>query len=165
MFVTLFNMNWALTWSWACHVSELHFVPSLSLSSLVIGFGAFHLAFATLFPNFVSLDVFGWGGVRLHLRGSLGYGLVLDSVSTFDHLINIHFGPSNWYLFSWYSTESLYVLHLFWSFSRFVPRIRSTPHELSWLEPSPFSSSFAMVLYHIALHLTMYTRTFWASSV
>ena len=64
-------------------------------SSLVIGFGSFLLVFVSLlFLALFLLDVFGWGGVQLHLRGSLGLGLVLDLVLTFDHLIDIHFGPS-----------------------------------------------------------------------
>ena len=114
IFMILFSMIWTLTCFWACHVFGLHFTLSLSSPLLIISFGAFHLACVSfLFLALFFQDFFGWGGVQLHLRGSLGLGLVLDLVLTFDHLIDIHFGPSigifsfgtqlgPWMFFIWY---------------------------------------------------------------
>ena len=140
--MTLVNMNRALFCFWAWHVWEFHLSPPF----LVIGFGAFLLVFVSfLFLALLLLDVFGWGGVRLHLRGSLGKGYVLDLISTFDHLIDIHLGPSIG-IFSHGTQLGPWMFFIcFRSFSNLFQGLDLLLMSFSDLELSPASFDIAIV--------------------
>lgn len=68
------------------------FVQSFNFLLVLIGVRAFLLPLS--FPSFCLLGVFGWGGVRLHSRGSLDQDLLWFLISAFDLLIGITFDLS-----------------------------------------------------------------------